>query len=646
MGLRITDGMMINRVNLNIQRSLGRFMNMQTQMSSGRRINKPSDDPVGTQRDLNYRAQIDKIAQYQRNVEVASNWQRTYDSILADAKDLLTSAKEQAISMSNSTYDAAARAAAAVEIRSIFDRLLALGNSELEGKSIFAGYKTDVTPFQQSAAGVVYRGNDGIIELEAEANLMTTTNLVGSNVFLRQLQVLGADSDLNPAVTGNTLLADLNGGSGVDLTTGATPGTIAITDLNLGITSLIDFNAAPAATTVQDVINRINNQLAADGITDTVAKLGPSHNNLMLEANPSGIITANTSLAVLNESRGVDLGSGVIILRDGVNPDIQMDLTGSSTIGDIIAKFNAQAPAGVTMQIDPVGNKGLQIVDANPIPLGLEVLEAGTTSSTAADLGILGSIAPVLTGTDLNPTVQFKIEETSGRTAQDLGLLGEFTGTYLGQDLNPRLVATASIGDLINGAGLSRGAIALRQGNMVRTVNLANPAIITVQDLLDAINNSGLNITASINAAGTGIQVVNNRTDLSFSIVDSGNSSDQSRQLGVYGGSDLMASLLVLAEALENNDEEGVRTAVGTMGKAIDHALTVRADVGARWSQLETIDARHVDNNLAFTKLLSDTEDADVTEMTMQLSTYENHYQVALMAAAKIIQPSLIDFLD
>ena len=646
MGLRITDGMMINRVNLNIQRSLGRFMNMQTQMSSGRRINKPSDDPVGTQRDLNYRAQIDKIAQYQRNVEVASNWQRTYDSILADAKDLLTSAKEQAISMSNSTYDAAARAAAAVEIRSIFDRLLALGNSELEGKSIFAGYKTDVTPFQQSAAGVVYRGNDGVIELEAEANLMTTTNLVGSNVFLRQLQVLGADSDLNPAVTGNTLLADLNGGSGVDLTTGATPGTIAITDLNLGITSLIDFNAAPAATTVQDVINRINDQLAADGITDTVAKLGPSHNNLMLEANPSGIITANTSLAVLNESRGVDLGSGVIILRDGVNPDIQMDLTGSSTIGDIIAKFNAQAPAGVTMQIDPVGNKGLQIVDANPIPLGLEVLEAGTTSSTAADLGILGSIAPVLTGTDLNPTVQFKIEETSGRTAQDLGLLGEFTGTYLGQDLNPRLVATASIGDLINGAGLSRGAIALRQGNMVRTVNLANPAIITVQDLLDAINNSGLNITASINAAGTGIQVVNNRTDLSFSIVDSGNSSDQSRQLGVYGGSDLMASLLVLAEALENNDEEGVRTAVGTMGKAIDHALTVRADVGARWSQLETIDARHVDNNLAFTKLLSDTEDADVTEMTMQLSTYENHYQVALMAAAKIIQPSLIDFLD
>ena len=62
--MRVTNGMISNRVVFNMQRSLRRFMHLETSMSSGRRINKPSDDPSGTLRDLNYRTELARIGQY------------------------------------------------------------------------------------------------------------------------------------------------------------------------------------------------------------------------------------------------------------------------------------------------------------------------------------------------------------------------------------------------------------------------------------------------------------------------------------------------------------------------------------------------------------------------------------------------------
>lgn len=645
MSLRVTNGMMSNLVTYNMQRSLSRFMAMQTQMSSGRRINKPSDDPLGTLRDLDYRAEIKKVAQYRRNISTASNWQQTYDTAMADVKDMLTTAKELAVSMSNASYDASARAAAAVEVRSIYDRLIGLANSEIQGKQVFSGYKTDTTAFSASGIGAVYRGDNGSIELDVDGNLTMQINMIGSEVFLDQLTTLGAESDLNVGVIGSTELANLNGGEGVDLTTGATPGTIMITDQNLNITSTIDL-ATAGVTTVQDVLDTINAQLTADGINDVTAKLGPAGNHIMLEGNPSGVITADTKLSVLHDGYGVDLNPPEIILRDGVNPDIEVDLTGATTVGDIITKFNAAAPAGVSMQIEPINGKSLQIIDSNGVPLGLEVVEYNEDAETALRLGIRGAVDPTLDGAELNPTVSVKVEETTGTTAADLGILAEFTASYLGDDLDPTLVATDALSSLNNGAGLDLGEISIRHGDLQRVIDLDDPGIGTIQDAIDAINNSGLDITASINPDGNGIQVVNNDTTRSLVILDNVEGGRVAKDLGIFGSSDTLGSLLVLAESLESDDEDAVRGLVGNMELAIDHSVTQRARVGAKWSQLETTDARQVDKDLAFTQLLAEVEDADVSKLITDLATYENHYQMSLMAVAEIIQPSLLQFLD
>ncbi len=66
--MRVTNNMVNSQVVFNVQRALQRFMSLQTAMSSGKRINKPSDDPVGTLRDLDYRTELNKIGQFQANV--------------------------------------------------------------------------------------------------------------------------------------------------------------------------------------------------------------------------------------------------------------------------------------------------------------------------------------------------------------------------------------------------------------------------------------------------------------------------------------------------------------------------------------------------------------------------------------------------
>jgi flagellin-like hook-associated protein FlgL len=74
--------------------------------------------------------------------------------------------------------------------------------------------------------------------------------------------------------------------------------------------------------------------------------------------------------------------------------------------------------------------------------------------------------------------------------------------------------------------------------------------------------------------------------------------------------------------------------------------LERRASVGAKVIRPETTDDRLTELNLSVTKLLSEVEDADVLAVSTELAVRQNVYQAALNATARIIQPSLIDFIN
>ena len=90
---------------------------------------------------LDIKAELAKNTQFLKNVSNAQNWVGMYDTSLAELKDLVTTAKEVALSMSYDTYDAEARVTAAVEIRSLIDQMVKLSESQIQGKYVFSGYR-------------------------------------------------------------------------------------------------------------------------------------------------------------------------------------------------------------------------------------------------------------------------------------------------------------------------------------------------------------------------------------------------------------------------------------------------------------------------------------------------------------------------
>jgi len=184
----------------------------------------------------------------------------------------------------------------------------------------------------------------------------------------------------------------------------------------------------------------------------------------------------------------------------------------------------------------------------------------------------------------------------------------------------------------------------IKQGDASVQLDLGALPLVTVQDLIDTFNTTTLSITASINSSGKGISIENTDPTKTL-IIEDIRESKPAKFLGIAGSTDVMGSLMVLMNALRNNDTEGVSAVIEGLDKSIDDVLDNRAAAGAKIIRLETTEIRLTEYSLEFTKLLSEVEDADITKLVAELAQQENLYQAALQAAGKIIQPTLLDFL-
>jgi len=100
-----------------------------------------------------------------------------------------------------------------------------------------------------------------------------------------------------------------------------------------------------------------------------------------------------------------------------------------------------------------------------------------------------------------------------------------------------------------------------------------------------------------------------------------------------------------LVNDLQSGNYNGVNDIMSDLSADLGNILRVRADVGARSNRLELTTNRMQNDNTNFTKLMSDNEDVDMTDTIMNLKNEENVYRASLAGGARIIMPSLIDFL-
>jgi flagellar hook-associated protein 3 FlgL len=186
--MRVTQNLFYRANQQNLGDGLARLFRTQQEISSGKRIQRPSDDAVGAARLLSVSRRLGEVEQYDRNAELGRGFAESAADSLQSASSIIQSAREAIIQGLNGTYDAPSRATLADEISGQIDDLLAIANTRVGGRYLFGGTAADQAPFfrETSASGrdvVSYRGNDQVLRTEVGPDVRAPLNLPGLEVF-------------------------------------------------------------------------------------------------------------------------------------------------------------------------------------------------------------------------------------------------------------------------------------------------------------------------------------------------------------------------------------------------------------------------------------------------------------------------------
>ena len=203
-----------------------------------------------------------------------------------------------------------------------------------------------------------------------------------------------------------------------------------------------------------------------------------------VDLSPS--ITTQTRLSDLKGATGDGIRPGIVMLSNGTTT-AAIDLRDADTVGDVFDAINAAGVGGVSAFVGAGGNQ----------------------------IRLSGGAGDNITLTDA----------AGGTTAADLGLLttvGGGAGNPInGASVRPSVSPLTRLADLRNGAGIdTAGGLRITSGT--ETFNIDVSAAITVEDLLNAVNGSGANVRAEINADGTGINILNPAQGTTLSVAEDG----------------------------------------------------------------------------------------------------------------------------
>lgn len=211
----------------------------QQQLSTGRRIVTPADDPAGAAQALGLQSAIDTNAQYQKNGDAATARLDLEQSALTQVQNVLQRVRTLTVEANNGTQTNESRSSIAAELSQSLKSLISLGNTrDSNGEYIFAGSRTTTQPFTQTALDTfTYSGDAAQRFLQIDSSRQVATNDPGSNVFMQIANGNGTFT-ATPAA-GNT-------GSGI-----IDPGSVTNISAYTGDTYAIQFTS-PSAYDVVD----------------------------------------------------------------------------------------------------------------------------------------------------------------------------------------------------------------------------------------------------------------------------------------------------------------------------------------------------------------------------------------------------------
>jgi flagellar hook-associated protein 3 FlgL len=176
--MRVTNSMMTATVKRNLFRQAEQLAKKQETMASGKRINRPSDDPLGYGKVLDYRKTLTSLGQYDRNIQNAKNRTEFIETTLEGVEELMVDAKNWAVNQSASA--SMDREAAITSVQNIREQILQMSNSKMGNVYVFAGFQSLTPPF---APDGTYNGDNGYYSVMTADNMEMQVQADGSRIF-------------------------------------------------------------------------------------------------------------------------------------------------------------------------------------------------------------------------------------------------------------------------------------------------------------------------------------------------------------------------------------------------------------------------------------------------------------------------------
>ncbi|MDR1924048.1 MAG: hypothetical protein LBQ66_06710 [Planctomycetaceae bacterium] len=503
-----------------------------------------SDSPYNASTTLSIQSLMERKAQNVSNLKTTQSFLSATDETLSKVSSLTNDAQAMALNALNTLTTAQERSSLAQSVNQIVQQFFSFGNNSFGGRYLFSGSVTDVMPFEWGADSyytVNYRGNESNIFSWSDTDILSKSNMNGVEIFGAISDPVHGKVDLNPSVSGNTLLADLNGGRGVD------KGFVQVTYTLNGNKNTYEIDLSKCSS-----------------LADVKRQLEGNWNpyfNLKVDIDDNGlVISLPTDLAgtvKISES-----GRGTVAKQLGIPTDVSFDrnsnlvcrdlnpaLTSTTSLQNILgarsnvtlafagsnndilieSKHNGESYTDSDGNVFPLNGVNIAILADSNVTKGNEsatfdsstqtvVIKIHPDNTTAND--IIAAINQASEAGEI-PPINAKLSQTDqiGTDQAGTGIVSFLPGFLV------------TCGTLSGGEGVDFDftGIELTNGNMTHNISFSDCE--TVGELLAKLNDPSYGLYAEINESKTGIDIRSRVSGADFCIGENGGQS--ASQLGI-----------------------------------------------------------------------------------------------------------------
>lgn len=636
--------------------SLGRtgadITELQYQLTTGRAINRPSDDPIGTAAVSVLDDVIERRDQRLRNLEHASGTLDTLDAALGEVNAILIEAKSIASSQIGVGSDAETRQNQAEIIDAMLQEVVNVANRRYQGLVLFGGAAANRDAIRSDGTGLVYDGTAGGLENDLGLSRALPITVSGADAFgALDGRVAGAN-DLDPQLALDARLSTLNGAEGLGIRLGSINVDVNGTDIVVDLTEAHDLRDVvetleaeiqavdPGATVGLDAAGRGLRIVPAAGtitisdpeVAATAADLGIDRAFPLGGADGEDLDPRLTDETLLADIPALTVPLGTIRVENG-GQIRDLDLSGADTVQELRNLVQGLG-IGVRVEISDDGDR-LDFVNERSGG-GLSIGEVGG-GTTASDLGVRTlDLGTELAGFNDGLGVQILADRTDPVTGlPDPTLDLDFRVTLKdGRTFDVDLAGATTVGDVVDGINAAASGAGVLASEF--TAGLAQTG-----------NGLRLEDTTNGGSGTTSVTPLNGSfaaQDLGIETSTTGAAIDGEDRAQVAVDS-VFTHLISLRDALRADDERGITLAGEKLDMDISRTAEVRAEVGVRSRRVSDATIREEDLRIQDQSLRSQIADLDFTEAAVRFSLLERQLQAGLSTAARLQQLSLLDFI-